>query len=541
MSSRGLSGPEEYGINAQATQMLDELKEELRRSVALAEDYRRQIQELQSRLHDASQQQGKLEMQLHEQGERIEALEAERKDLLPTSSVPARQNSAEAQSKSKLIETLRCQLVESQSKVLEVAESKEVRVQELEETLQGARATVARLVEDSESYQLLLNEKILNGDYTRGSHLRFTDSGAGDENESRPDEVASPSLADELQSVRSDEDEHRDRLEGEMKNVKDQNKALSLYINHLLERLLQHKDCESILDKTPSLPRGVSSTNVPGRQPRNVNTDKELPVTPPKDEQPVRQRPRPTGPAALRSSSGGVLRPRPLSFMAAAPFAVPVAEGSSSGPGAQLRRSSSIRGPGSRAISFERSEATKNDHTSAPTSNLTRSASTMMPASRRYSLFSTTSNLGALGGAANGGSTGTRTPSGGQSVTGKAENDQPGSPTGAYHDHDRSMALSGMSGGQQHSTPAVSSASTAAGNSMTTTPALAGNKLRPLRLVQGQTSQGGAPSGSSITNESDLDKKAKRSSWMGWFNKGKLDDPASGAGGLPMGGHTVKE
>ena len=447
----------------------------------------------------------------------------------------------EAQEKSKLIETLRCQLVESQSRVLEVAEVKDVRVQELEETLQGARATIAKLVEDSESYQLLLNEKILNGDYSRGNLSRLTDSGAGDESESRPDDVASPSLADELQSVRSDEDEQRDRLERETKSLKDQNKALSLYINHLLERLLQHKDCESILDKTPSLPRGVSSSSVPGRQPRNVNTDKELPVTPPKDEQPPRQRPRPTGPAALRSSSGGVSRPRPLSFMAAAPFAVPAAEGSSFGSGTQLRRSSSIRGPGSRAISFERSEAAKNDQTSAPTSNLTRSASTVIPASRRFSLFSTTSSLGELGGTASGGPTSTRTPSGGQSVTDKAGNDRPGSSTGAHHDHDRSAALSGMARGQQHGTPSVSSATTAAGNSMTTTPALAGNKLRPLRLVQGQTGQSGASGGSSTTNDPDLDKKAKRSSWMAWFGKGTPDDPASGAGSLPMGGHIVRE
>lgn len=82
MGSKVVSDPDDYAVNAQATQMLDELKEELRRSVALAEDYRRQIHQLQSRFDEASHEQEKLELQLHERDGKIDGLEAERKELL---------------------------------------------------------------------------------------------------------------------------------------------------------------------------------------------------------------------------------------------------------------------------------------------------------------------------------------------------------------------------------------------------------------------------------------------------------------------------
>ena len=59
--------------------------------------------------------------------------------------------------------------------------------------------------------------------------------------------------------------------------------------------------------------------------------------------------------------------------------------------------------------------------------------------------------------------------------------------------------------------------------------AIAGNKLRPLRLVQAAHSFD-APEGSDLANDAAdvAAKKAKRGSWMGWFNKGKVEDGTPG-------------
>lgn len=85
-------------------------------------------------------------------------------------------------------------------------------------------------------------------------------------------------LADELEEVEEQESEKYRKLESELKSSKDQNKALTLYINNIIERLLQHKDFETILDKTPSL--GSLQAGVANES----NKDKALPPPPPQEE-----------------------------------------------------------------------------------------------------------------------------------------------------------------------------------------------------------------------------------------------------------------
>ena len=149
------------------------------------------------------------------------------------------------------------------------------KVQELEQRLLEVRMANARLMEDNESFQLLLSTATLNGDFSRGDFMTnaFSDNHErehdGDkdsvspkrrkeQSRSRRNSVGPMgSLADELEDVEEEEDaqeaENQRRLESETKSLRDQNKALTLYINNIIERLLQHKDFEAILDKTPSL------------------------------------------------------------------------------------------------------------------------------------------------------------------------------------------------------------------------------------------------------------------------------------------------
>jgi hypothetical protein len=110
------------------------------------------------------------------------------------------------------------------------------------------------------------------------------------------------SLADELSDANdgteADGEAYR-RLEAELRVSKDQNKALTLYINKIIERLLQHQDFEHILDQ--------SSDSKP-----MANTNKDLPP-PPLDKG--------TGPSLLQRAKSIAVgatsrpRPRPMSVM----------------------------------------------------------------------------------------------------------------------------------------------------------------------------------------------------------------------------------
>lgn len=144
--------------------------------------------------------------------------------------------------------------------------------------------TNARLMEDNESFQLLLSSAALNGDFPRGDYITNAFSEVDPEPEShvvkkvqgspRNSITLGSNLAEELEeAAQTLESEKYRKLESEHKSLKDQNKAMSLYINNIIERILQHKDSEAILDKTAPL-GGVAAA---------PKTEKALPA-PPKEE-----------------------------------------------------------------------------------------------------------------------------------------------------------------------------------------------------------------------------------------------------------------
>ncbi|KAL5612173.1 hypothetical protein BROUX41_000284 [Berkeleyomyces rouxiae] len=202
----------------------------------------------------------------------------------------SRNNSKILLQKDKLIESLRLELAEISIKLAEAENQGGGRLQEVERMLMEARMTNARLMEDNESYQLLLQEKTLNGDFAKTDfsymNRRNSMDGTSQSTSTNQDTLAAleghsvtsgTTLADELGEASDDEEaerrpvnEHNDayrRLESELRNAKDQNKALTLYINRIIERLLQHQEFEAILDQ--------SSDSA------SVNTNKELPPPPP--------------------------------------------------------------------------------------------------------------------------------------------------------------------------------------------------------------------------------------------------------------------
>ncbi|PFH56396.1 hypothetical protein XA68_16557 [Ophiocordyceps unilateralis] len=200
--------------------------------------------------------------------------------------------------KDKLIESLRLELAEAQIKLVETDNQDGSRLQELERLLVEARMANARLLEDNESYQLLLQEKTLKGDFSQ-SDFSYMSSNA---NQDALDalEGKSSCLADELSSATACEGEadRNRRLEAENKSYKEQNKALTTYINKIITRLLQFQDFESVL----------SSGDL--RLPADVN--KDLPE-PPGAKQPTfiqRARSLAVGTPATKST-----KPRPMTYM----------------------------------------------------------------------------------------------------------------------------------------------------------------------------------------------------------------------------------
>lgn len=187
--------------------------------------------------------------------------------------------------KDKLIESLRLELAEAQIRLAEADHQGGTKLHQLEQQLLETRMTNARLMEDNESFQLLLSTAALNGDFPRGDYNdAFSEAEPEPESHVVKKVQGSPrnsislgsNLAEELEEAAHSETEKYRKVESELKQLKEQNKAMSLYINNIIERILQHKDSEAILDKTASL--GSSAATSTG-------TDKALPP-PPTEEEP---------------------------------------------------------------------------------------------------------------------------------------------------------------------------------------------------------------------------------------------------------------
>lgn len=340
------------------------------------------------------------------------------------------------------------------------------RLQEVERLLLEARMTNARLMEDNESFQLLLSDKTLNGDFAKSDFGYMSSVANQDALSALEGRTVTSSLADELSEAEGESESYR-RLESELKSVKDQNKALTLYINKIIERLLQHQDFEAILDQSSDFrPAG--------------NVDKDLPPPPPKEPAPgtsLLQR------AKSVAMGAGRARPRPMSQLPAAHSAITDPETAPSIP-FSLGRSSSVRQSRPQSEQFTRGAANVvNQMYKGPPAQVSPPLHGPQTPRHSQSFFAPP----AVGANPNAGA---RYPSGGQAPTMATF---PGGKTS-----ETSSTASGESG--DISTPPSNSPPRA--EKATT---FAGNKPRPLRLVQDHTE--------SIRED---DKKNKRASWVGW-------------------------
>ncbi|KAJ6028076.1 hypothetical protein N7540_003652 [Penicillium herquei] len=401
---------------------------------------------------------------------------------------PSRNNSNLLLQKDKLIESLRLELAESQIKLVEMENSGGGRQRELEKELLEARMANARLMEDNESYQLLLSEKTLTGDFTKGDFMRDATPG-------KTSGGGLGSLADELESVDEEagEGDPGRKTDSELKTLKDQNKALTLYIERIISRVLQHDGFEHVLDRNDD---DEAQTAKP-----TGGSEKELPPTPPeKDDnatqtflqraksvvsgQPPRSHPQPQP------------RSRPTSMMP--PPSIPhniAHENPDTAPSIPIR-TQSVRASHRRT----RSEQVDPNAASVVTqmyrgrnSGGPMSPTGMGPGSRQSMFSGTASYVSSM----------SRAPSMSSQPDRGGRSSSPSVLSDAFGDNSSMGATSSpprSSSGMTNYTGAV----------------MTQNKLRPLRLVS---------DAAKLEEEEAARKKANRASWIPqWFNKPNTDE-----------------
>ncbi|KAG5952961.1 hypothetical protein E4U53_007351 [Claviceps sorghi] len=392
----------------------------------------------------------------------------------------SRNNSKLILQKDKLIESLRLELAEAQIKLVESENQGGGRLQEVERLLMEARMANARLMEDNESYQLLLQEKTLKGDFGQ-SDFSYMNGGANQEAlNALEGKTGGSSLADELSDATEAESENYRRLEADLKSMKEQNKALTLYINKIIERLLQHQDFESILDQ---------STEV-----KAVNTNKDLPAAPGSDHASANANTSLLQRAKTMAVGSSKPKPRPLSFMPSAP--------NSAHTDPETAPSIPIGNPGRSANPRRLSARPHSEQLNVGASLVSQmyrgpDGPVSPPLLNRHSqpLFGPTSNPHVVA----------RYPSGSQASSGNF----PGM-------RSETSSLSGESGELSMSTPPSQSPPRSHSDKQTT---FYGGKPRPLRLVQ--------------ENQDAVKDGNKRTTWYsGWGWGGKKDEAQHVATGI---------
>lgn len=454
----------------------------------------------------------------------------------------SRNNSKLVMQKDKIIEGLRMELAEAQIKLVEADHMGGGRVQEIQKQMYEVKMQNARLMEENESFQLLLSEKTLNGDFLRApspSHaLSHDGSRPPSRNPGAGESSGGTTLADELES-HDDSEEGGDgrRLQSENNSLRDQNKALTLYINNIISRLLQHEQFEQILDKTPDLMAGPGAVS---RKYADVDKNKDLPSPPPEDGEA-----QPSLLQRAKSVMGGTRpKPRPLSQQLQpdhieAPQKTPgLNEDPQTAPSVPISRSRSTRGGGGHGHRRANSEWAASASANI-VSNMYRGPS---QAPLSPGLASPTGRNSFFNGPLRNPSSGSHVPTISETAPPEKENVQRDS---KFSPSNRNSVTSnpafapsedetanGINSERSNPSSPPRSTTSSGDRDKQSGAIMMGSKPRPLRLVQENV------------DEEAARKQANRTSWFGWMNKGGVApggqlSPAAGAAGGPSLGDKI--
>lgn len=166
--------------------------------------------------------------------------------------------------KDAVVESMRLELAELHLTAAEQNHVGDGQLQDLEKHLLETKMQNARLIEENESFQMLLSEKTLKGDFAPEAQ----------------DSAGLNTLAEELESYADDPEAQSEafkKLEADNKQLRESNKALTLYVDKIIGRILQHEGFEHIIvgkddQDSPPPPPSKSVTAAP--------TEKALPPPP---------------------------------------------------------------------------------------------------------------------------------------------------------------------------------------------------------------------------------------------------------------------
>ena len=393
------------------------------------------------------------------------------------------------------IEDLKLELAEFHLKTAEQEHEGDGRLQTLEKVILETKMQNARLVEENESFQMLLSEKTLKGGF----------------NPDEADTMGLSTLAEELDTANDDPEAQTEtlrRLEAENRQLKEQNKGLTLYIDKIIGRILQHEGLEHIIVNKDEKP--VNPPPLPAKPAPLVMAEKALPATPGTIEQDIST---PTqasmaGAAAgflqraksVVSRSGNTRPPRPMSYAQAPP------------PTANENPVTAPSIPFNRGHRRARSDQAQQDVAAAPRPDL--AAAAVVQQMHRGSPLRTAS-----GGIASPGISPMSPqlkPSVSYFPNATPQTGSIRAPSGSLHGGGRGS--SGNSISSDHSLDRErSSTDASSGPSAGPGPNIPGavmkqSQLRPLRLVQERSRE-----------DEDAQKRLNRGSWMGWFKGSTIE------------------
>ena len=411
--------------------------------------------------------------------------------------------------KDRLIEQLQLELAEAQVKMIDLENQGGDKIHELERMLVDTRVHNAKLLEEKDYYQTMIEEQMVMQEQmlrsrAMTSHSASTISASSSVSQQLSRETPASSVygGSEISTA----NEQVRKLETQVNTLQDENKALTQYVDTIVSKLMQHESFEpllvdgSVTGDNPLAAAATAKENVPPsllkragsifggrtRPPRPTSFTNHGSQERPKEQSPQRQVISPISDVPLTAITS---RPSPN------PNEEPL-----TGTRVPIRRPLSVRvGSNEWSLAAANAQYRPNGTTSRQTSGQT---SPQDQPNRRTSYFN------------------------GISLHPNALNPETASIMS------RATSDSGTHFSDAPSTPAISEVSTAApiaptqshasgGLHRSGTVIASGTNPRPLRLVQEKVEADAAA------------RRANRQSWRGWFGKG--GDPPINVGGAVMG------
>jgi hypothetical protein len=388
------------------------------------------------------------------------------------------------QQKEDTINALQIDLAEAQLKLAQQEHLQDARRLDLEHKVSEYQRLNAKLREENESYEMLLSEKTLKGEFMRHDHNQGGSLGMS-------------SLAEELESTEDTEDEAGDghtegykKLDADNKSLKAEIEALRLYIDKIIGRLLSHEGFEHI----------IQDKDEPPSPPAKPVAEKALPAVP--DQQTAAPVTTIAGAATgfLQRARSVVQRPggkaRPMSYI----------QPTSAGPSANENPETAPSIPLNRGHRRARSDQAQTDAAAAAVvQQMTRgspmrtvSGSPLSPSIRPLSPPLAQGQGGYFGATT---STTTRTPSAsGNRVSSSANSVMSDSHSDEQKSNTDGSSIAPQVGGDRPNQTNIPGA------------VMKQSQLRPLRLVQEQTA-----------TDDEIAKRTNRGSIFGWFRGSTIE------------------